>query len=594
MVLDGLFLFNPARHDYGDKQFLGHRIAGAGLAEVDQAVDLLARHPATAHFISAKLAAYFLGDAPPPALVDRMARTFLASDGDIAAVLQTLYASPEFARSLDAGVFRTRCTMYSSLRLAYAGMPTIVNPRPALNLLRQLGQPLNQRLTPDGYPLAQSDWAGPGQMTARFETARAIAAAPPNFYRDPPRTRSSSSSSSSSSRRRSRPRRACPTCSRPMPAPGCSTGCRPTRARRWRRPPIRATSIPTCWPRRNSCGASPRPHNPRPPRRSSCTVAACSNSWPPPLRAGHRPPLRRAGRGTTGCWSYSCAAPTTPPACWCRPPATSITSRGPPSPSPPRQRRRRPLPLADGWALHPALAASLMPFYQRRELAFLPFAGTEDTSRSHFETQNRIELGQGLDKGGAGYGSGFLNRLAGVLGDERGQAAAFTEDVPQICRGAAHVRGPGRRQPPVANDKDNQAIASMYRRTELNATVAEGQRIMSAARQEMDAEMQAANGNAVSADRLEQEARRIARFMRDQYNLGFVDVGGWDTHVGQGGASGALATRLGQLGRALAATPTPWAMPGSGPRWWSSANSAAPSARTATRAPTMATAPCTG
>ena len=66
-------------------------------------------------------------------------------------MLQTLYASPEFARSLDAGVFRTRCTMYSSLRLAYAGMPTIVNPRPALNLLRQLGQPLNQRLTPDGW-----------------------------------------------------------------------------------------------------------------------------------------------------------------------------------------------------------------------------------------------------------------------------------------------------------------------------------------------------------------------------------------------------------------------------------------------------------
>ena len=186
VVLDGLFLFNPARHDYGDKQFLGHRIAGAGLAEVDQAVDLLARHPATAHFISAKLAAYFLGDAPPPALVDRMARTFLASDGDIAAVLQTLYASPEFARSLDAGVFKDPVHyVYSSLRLAYAGMPTIVNPRPALNLLRQLGQPLNQRLTPDGYPLAQSDWAGPGQMTARFETARAIAAAPPNFYRDP-------------------------------------------------------------------------------------------------------------------------------------------------------------------------------------------------------------------------------------------------------------------------------------------------------------------------------------------------------------------------------------------------------------------------
>ena len=57
----------------------------------------------------------------------------------------------------------------------------------------------------------------------------------------------------------------------------------------------------------------------------------------------------------------------------------------------------------------------------------------------------------------------------------------------------------------------------------------------------------------MSADRLEQEARRIARFMTDRYNLGFVDVGGWDTHVGQGAASGLLSNRLGQLGRALAA-----------------------------------------
>ena len=125
-------------------------------------------------------------------------------------------------------------------------------------------------------------------------------------------------------------------------------------------------------------------------------------------------------------------------------------------------------------------------------------------------------------------------------------------------RGAAHVPnvdlGGASRQSRL-NDKDNQAIASMYRRTELNATVAEGQRIMSAARQEMDAEMQAANGNAVSADRLEQEARRIARFMRDQYNLGFVDVGGWDTHGARAGqrraghAAGPAGTRAGGLRR---------------------------------------------
>ena len=173
-------------------------------------------------------------------------------------------------------------------------------------------------------------------------------------------------------------------------------------------------------------------------RRLLQLMAAAPSRWAPAAFTPRRP------RGTTGCWSYSCAAPTTQPACWCRPPATSITSRGPPSPSRPGSGADAALPLADGWALHPALAASLMPFYQRRELAFLPFAGTEDTSRSHFETQNRIELGQGLDKGGAGYGSGFLNRLAGVLGDERGQAAAFTVDVPQICRrGPRAQRGPG-------------------------------------------------------------------------------------------------------------------------------------------------------
>jgi len=185
LVEDGLFIFNPARHDYGDKTFLGHTIRGAGMAEVDQAVDLLARHPATARFVSTKLAVYFMGDAPPASVIDKMAKTFQAQDGDIAATLQTLFASPEFAHSLKAGVFKDPVHyVYSALRLAYADLPPIVNTRPGKAMLRQLGQPLNQRLTPDGYPQAQSDWAGSGQMTARFEVARAIAAGPQAFYRE--------------------------------------------------------------------------------------------------------------------------------------------------------------------------------------------------------------------------------------------------------------------------------------------------------------------------------------------------------------------------------------------------------------------------
>ncbi|WP_251863716.1 DUF1501 domain-containing protein [Achromobacter sp. Marseille-Q4962] len=215
------------------------------------------------------------------------------------------------------------------------------------------------------------------------------------------------------------------------------------------------------------------------------------------------------------------------------------------------------LPLADGWALHPALAESLLPFYRKRQLAFVPFAGTGDTSRSHFDTQNRIELGQGAAKGADGdYRSGFLNRLAVALGGQRASPAAFTSDVPQIFRGPDRVPNidlGGAAGKSRLREQDSAAIAAMYRGTDLAASVSEGQRIMSAAQANLQAEMQAANGNAVSADRLEQEARRIARFMSGSYNLGFVDVGGWDTHVGQGAASGLLANRLGQLGRALAA-----------------------------------------
>lgn len=215
------------------------------------------------------------------------------------------------------------------------------------------------------------------------------------------------------------------------------------------------------------------------------------------------------------------------------------------------------LPLADGWALHPALADSLMPFYQKRQLAFVPFAGTDDISRSHFETQNSIELGQGAARAkGGDFRSGFLNRLAATLASGGTQSAAFTSEVPQIFRGDERVPNidlGGASRKSRLSDEDNRAIASMYRHTDLDASVAEGQRIMGAAREELEAEMQAANGNAVSAGKLEQEARRIGRFMSDRYNLGFVDVGGWDTHVGQGAATGMLANRLGQLGRALAA-----------------------------------------
>ncbi|KAF1045743.1 DUF1800 domain-containing protein [Xylophilus sp.] len=174
---DGLFEFNPARHDFGAKTFLGHRIEGSGFGEVQQAVDILVRDPACARFIAHKLAVYFVADTPPPALVDRMAQTFQRSGGDIAAVLRTLFLAPEFDAALatpEAGRLKDPMRyVVSSLRLAYGERP-VANLRPVANWLQQLGEPLYGRVSPDGYPLAEGAWASSGQMVKRFEIARAI------------------------------------------------------------------------------------------------------------------------------------------------------------------------------------------------------------------------------------------------------------------------------------------------------------------------------------------------------------------------------------------------------------------------------------
>ena len=172
-VRRGRFEFNPNRHDYGDKQFLGQTVKGRGLAELDEALDRLSRSPATAHFISGKLAQYFVGDNPPEALVARMAATFRQSDGMIADVLQTMFSSPEFRQSLGKKFKDPMHYVVSAVRLSYDDKP-ILNAGPMLNWLSRMGQPLYGRQTPDGYPLTDASWASPGQMTTRFDIARTL------------------------------------------------------------------------------------------------------------------------------------------------------------------------------------------------------------------------------------------------------------------------------------------------------------------------------------------------------------------------------------------------------------------------------------
>jgi uncharacterized protein (DUF1800 family) len=174
-IRSGAFEFNPARHDFGAKTLLGHPITARGFGEVEDAVSLIVSQPACARFISRELAIYFVADNPPSALVERMAQTFMRTDGDIGAVLHSLFMSREFNAALGAKFKDPTRYVVSAIRFAYDGRP-ISNTRPVLNWLNGLGEAPYGRQTPDGYPLTELGWASAGQMSRRFEIARAIGA----------------------------------------------------------------------------------------------------------------------------------------------------------------------------------------------------------------------------------------------------------------------------------------------------------------------------------------------------------------------------------------------------------------------------------
>jgi uncharacterized protein (DUF1800 family) len=180
---DAAMEFNPARHDNGDKQLLGERVAGGrGFDEIVEQLTRLACHPATAAHVSRQLAIYFVADAPAPALVERMSRAFEVSDGDIARTLQAMFEAPEFTASLGSKFKDPLHYVVSSVRLVHDGRP-IRNAAPMLGWLNRLGQGLYNRQTPDGYPMTQAAWSGSGQMSTRFEIARAIGGGNAGLFR---------------------------------------------------------------------------------------------------------------------------------------------------------------------------------------------------------------------------------------------------------------------------------------------------------------------------------------------------------------------------------------------------------------------------
>jgi uncharacterized protein (DUF1800 family) len=168
------FRFDPRRHDGGSKTWLGETILPAGEREGEHALDVLAMHPATARRVSRRLAQYFVSDDPPPALVERMARTWLASRGEIRQVLRTLFASDEFMSTEAVGAkFKTPYQFVVSAVRASAA--PVANVGPLVSTMTQLGMPLYGCQTPDGFKNTQDAWLNPDALTRRITFATALA-----------------------------------------------------------------------------------------------------------------------------------------------------------------------------------------------------------------------------------------------------------------------------------------------------------------------------------------------------------------------------------------------------------------------------------
>jgi uncharacterized protein (DUF1501 family) len=212
------------------------------------------------------------------------------------------------------------------------------------------------------------------------------------------------------------------------------------------------------------------------------------------------------------------------------------------------------LALNADWALAPAVRDTIGAMYRERQVAFIPFAGTDDLSRSHFETQDSIELGQ--PAGGArAYRSGFLGRLSQTL---LGTAAdvspiSFTDALPLAFEGTATVPNLSLKNVGKAPFDERQAriLSEMYGDHHLESAVRDGLDLRQEVAQKMAEEMGTSGRSAINTKGFELEAERMGRLMREKYRLGFIDIGGWDTHVGEGSAQGTLAGNLANLGRGL-------------------------------------------
>jgi uncharacterized protein (DUF1800 family) len=171
----GGFFYNDRVHDKGEKTVLGMKIpAGGGQDDAEKVLDILSRHPATARFISKKLAQHFVADDPPQKLIDKMAKTFRDKNGDIREVMKTMLTSDEFfSQAAYRAKVKTPFEMIVSAVRATGAQVDFAFP--LARQIADLGQPLYRKLEPTGYSDANSEWVNSAALLARMNFALSLA-----------------------------------------------------------------------------------------------------------------------------------------------------------------------------------------------------------------------------------------------------------------------------------------------------------------------------------------------------------------------------------------------------------------------------------
>ncbi len=539
------FFFDERMHDRGDKQLLGERVRGGGIDEGEAVIRRLARHPATAHFITGKLVRRFVADEAPAALVERAARTFRDTGGDIREVLRTIFSAPEFyAEDYRAAKFKNPFEFVASA--ARAASVEVRDARPLARRVAEMGMPLYLSSPPTGYDDVAEAWVSTNGLVSRLNFSVALTSGTIRGVRvDPSRWSGAGDASLDLTQELA---------GTFLPAARVSEKTLATIRDEANDDARRVASLLIGSPEFQKAVTM---YERRFFLKSSALAAVSFGAAPRALlravyAAGQVPGKVLVVLFQRGaCDALNTVIPFGEKHYRKYRPSIAI--------DPPGRGEGRSLDLDGRFAFHPALDA-LLPLYRAGSLAVVHAVGSPHGTRSHFDAQDFMETGT---PGIKSTRDGWMNRYLATTPSDAGsplRAVAMAPQLPVSLSGSepslamTSIEEFGFRGRRGADAESS--FAALYAQTPDQA-LRSASATTSAA---IDLLRKLPPTSSTTAARYPgprqgRALQDVARLVKADVGLevAFVPVGSWDHHANEGGAEGALANQLRNLGGALSA-----------------------------------------